>query len=114
MQTLQDFNSDPTPYINTNHTINPLFVKTAYASVVSWIQYVTYTLSDFILHNDLFHYTTLWITRNHLPTSLKVFCFDFISNYLPTSWTFTCKYLTQPMLENASLLISITFKFIKI
>ena len=35
MQTLQDFNSDPTSYINTTHTINFFFVKTDDVSILS-------------------------------------------------------------------------------
>ena len=38
MQTLKYFNSDPTSYIHTTHNINALFVKTADASVVYWLQ----------------------------------------------------------------------------
>ena len=88
MQTLQDFNSDPTSYIHTTHTINAFFVKTNDASVVSWIQYITSVLLYVILYNNLFHHTTFWIPRTNLPTSLRYFCLDIISYSLPTSWKF--------------------------
>ena len=71
MQTLQDFISDPTSYIHTTHTIDAFFVKTAYASVVSWIKETTSVLSYVILYNKPFHHDTLWIPHTHLPTSLK-------------------------------------------
>ena len=88
MQTLQYFNSDPTSYIHNAHTINNCFVKTADASIVSWLQDITPDLSVVILHNNLFHHATLWVPHTHLPTSLKYSCLNIISHYLPTSWTF--------------------------
>ena len=85
MQTLQNFNTDPTSYIHTTHNIDTFFVKTAYASVVSWIKDITSVLLAVILHNDPFHHDTLWIPRTHLPTSIKDFYLYIISHYLPNS-----------------------------
>ena len=85
MQTLQDFDSEPSSYIHTTHPINAFFVKTDDTSVVSWIQDITSVLLAIILHNNLFHHATTWIPCTHLPTSLKYFCLDVISHSLPTS-----------------------------
>ena len=85
IKTLQYFNSEPTSYIHTNQNINALFFKTTDASIFYWIQDITSVLSYVILHNYLFYHVTLWIPRTHLPTSLKYFCLNIISRYLPTS-----------------------------
>ena len=88
MQTLQYFNSDAASYIHTTHTIIDFFVKHSDASIIPWIQDITSVLLSVILHNNLFHQSTLWIPRTHLTTSLKYFCLGIISHSLPTSWTF--------------------------
>ena len=88
MQKIQYFNSCPTSYIYTTHTISTLFIKIDDVYVASWIQEITPILSDVILHKNLFHHATLWIQRTHLPTSIKYFCLNIISHSLPTSWKF--------------------------
>ena len=99
MQTLHNFNSDPTSYIHTNPTINDLFVRTDNVSLVSWIQDITPIFSSFILHNNLFHHANLWIPRTHLPTPLKYFCLNIISQYLENSWTFYMQLSHATILE---------------
>ena len=89
MQTLQDFNSDPTSYIHTTHTINAFFVDTTDTYIATCLQDISYVISAFIPRNNLFHHATLWIPHTYCTTSLKDFYTDFISSSLTTSWTFT-------------------------
>ena len=76
MKAFQYYNLYPNSYSHTTYTINYLFVKTADASVLFWIQYIKSVLLAVIIHNGLFCHANIWILRNHLLTSLKYFCLD--------------------------------------
>ena len=90
-----------------------IFVKTNYVSVVSWFQEITSIILDVILHKTSFITPLSGCRALTYPLHLNLFSLILSLTLYQLVGNFTCNYLTQPILENAYLLIGITFTSIR-